>query len=149
VTHRENNSLLKEYGVLLKGFLADAKSWARECSGIVALALVGSYARNEARPDSDIDLVVLCTNPAGFHQDTAWISRFGKVQQMGAEDYGKTQSLRVFYVNGLEVEFGIADPTWVSIPLDEGTKRVLTDGVQILHDPQGLLARAVHEIVIA
>jgi predicted nucleotidyltransferase len=31
-----------------------------------SMALFGSYARNKARPDSDVDIVVEFTNPVGF-----------------------------------------------------------------------------------
>jgi hypothetical protein len=43
-------------------------------------------------------------------------------------------SLRVRYADGLEVEFGIADRTWASAPLDPGTRRVIEDGCIVLFD---------------
>jgi UTP:GlnB (protein PII) uridylyltransferase len=36
-----------------------ARQWARAQKNILAVALVGSYARKTARPASDIDLVML------------------------------------------------------------------------------------------
>ncbi|HEU5369760.1 MAG TPA: nucleotidyltransferase domain-containing protein, partial [Ktedonobacterales bacterium] len=47
--------------------------WAALREEIVALALVGSYARGAARPDSDVDLVVLTTDPDSFRQQTDWV----------------------------------------------------------------------------
>ncbi len=38
-----------------------AAQWARTQPDIRALLLVGSWARDAARPDSDVDLVVLTT----------------------------------------------------------------------------------------
>jgi hypothetical protein len=32
--------------------------------GVIRLALFGSMARDEARPDSDVDVVVACAGPA-------------------------------------------------------------------------------------
>jgi Nucleotidyltransferase domain len=67
--------------------LERATAWARRRPDIRGLALVGSWARGSARTDSDVDLVVLTTDP-----------------------------------------------------VDPGTRRVVTDGMRILHDPDGRLA---------
>lgn len=128
----------------LPRFLADVTSWAEKHAEIVALALIGSHARDAARPDSDVDVFILCTSPKALVDDRDWVRQFGEVQTMGVEVYGPTRSLRVFYRDGLEVEFGIADPAWASFPLDSGTQRVLTDGVRILYDPVGKLSEAVN-----
>jgi UTP:GlnB (protein PII) uridylyltransferase len=45
--------------------------WAADRDDIVGLLLVGSFARNAARPDSDIDLVVL-THDTTRYPDSAW-----------------------------------------------------------------------------
>ena len=50
------------------------------------------------------------------------------------EYYGACTSIRVWYEDGREVEFGIVDPTWVSKPLDAGTHKVLSDGYKIVID---------------
>jgi len=52
-------------------------------------------------------------------------------------------SLRVYYVDGLEVEYGLASPEWASIPLDEGTQWVISGGMRILLDREGRLGRAL------
>jgi hypothetical protein len=42
------------------------------------------------------------------------------------------------------VEFGVVSPAWASTaPLDDGTRRVVADGLQALYDPDGLLAELV------
>jgi len=42
----------------------------------------------------------------------------------------------------LEVEVGIGPLSWAQIdPVDAGTRRVVTDGCRILHDPDGQLQR--------
>jgi predicted nucleotidyltransferase len=50
-------------------------AWAIAQSKIRAVALVGSHARGTARPDSDIDLMLLTTDPHGFRTDTAWVEQ--------------------------------------------------------------------------
>ncbi|MFJ9286661.1 hypothetical protein ACIRPE_28475, partial [Kitasatospora aureofaciens] len=43
--------------------------------------------------------------------------------------------------SGLEVEVGIGSPAWAKTdPVDPGTRRVVTDGARVLHDPAGILA---------
>ena len=49
-------------------------------------------------------------------------------------------SLRVFYQDGLEVEFGIITAEWAALPPDNGNARVIAGGMQILVDKAGLLA---------
>ena len=120
--------------------------WASEHENVVGLALIGSHARNEARPDSDVDFSILCTNMSALVEDPGWTGEFGTVRERMTEHYGPTCSLRVFYESGLEVEFGIADPSWASVPLDPGTRRVISDGAQILYDPVGLFAKACEAV---
>ncbi|MDP1913627.1 nucleotidyltransferase family protein [Brevundimonas sp.] len=45
--------------------LRELKPWLEE-QGIVNVRLFGSYARDEAGPDSDVDLLVDITKPLGF-----------------------------------------------------------------------------------
>lgn len=33
-----------------------------------------------------------------------------------------------------EIEFGMVDPSWISLPLDSGTRKVLTEGYKIIID---------------
>ena len=118
-------------------------SWAEHEVDIVSVALVGSRARGDARSDSDVDLVIQCTRPERYLKELTWLSQFGVVQATSIEDWGLVQSLRVFYVGGPEAEYGITSPEWVNFPLDEGTIKVLRDGVLVLLDRDGSLTRAV------
>ena len=47
--------------------------WALTQEGVLAVALLGSYARDEARSDSDVDLLVLTSEPERFQSQTAWV----------------------------------------------------------------------------
>jgi predicted nucleotidyltransferase len=121
-------------------FLDTFNRWAVNHTDIIGTALVGSYARGAAREDSDVDLMIITDTPQIYLQDNRWLETFGQVAQVTDEDWGLVQSKRVFYADGLEVEFGITTPEWVSInPIDDGTRRVITDGVRILSDAKGLL----------
>jgi GNAT superfamily N-acetyltransferase len=122
--------------------------WAKVHEDIRGFALVGSHARGAARLDSDIDLVVLADNPEAFRTDGSWIEAIDwpsagvKVANWGDEDYGELWSRRVWLSSGAEVEISFAPVAWASIaPLDAGTRRVISDGCRILHDPAGSLGR--------
>ncbi len=114
-------------------FLSIVTQWAQRNIDISALILVGSHARGEARPDSDIDLVIITSKPKTFIE-IPFMSEFGEVMRFELEDWGLVTSLRTWYANSLEVEFGITTPLWIQKPLDYGTQRVLSDGYQVLVD---------------
>ena len=98
---------------------------------------MGSHARGKARQDSDIDLVLLCTEYESYLQDLGWANDFGKPASVRLEDYGKLTSFRVFYEEGPEVEFSFTQLDWLAQPLDAGTVGVLRGRFQIVYDHSG------------
>lgn len=128
---------------VVEEFLTRVADWALTRSDILAVALVGSYARGTARRDSDVDLVVLTTAPLKYAADVDWARRLGSVANHAIEHWGRVTSVRVWYESGLEVEFGFATPGWVSAPLDEGTRRVVAGGLRVLMDRDAVLASLV------
>jgi predicted nucleotidyltransferase len=125
--------------VQIDDFLLRVKQWAEKQIDIHGVLLVGSYARGAARPDSDVDLVILTDCPERYIDTIAFAGGFGSVLRWLKEDWGQVASLRVWYEDGLEVEYGIAFLDWAVQPLDSGTLRVVSDGVQILFDRNGSL----------
>ena len=120
--------------------------WWKEHPGAIAAALVGSYARDEARSDSDIDLVLLSENPDLLLEDTSWVRQFGSPSSVSREDWGDVTSVRVRYPD-CEMEFGLAGAAWASDPADPGVGRVVRQGIRILHDPEGILGARVERIL--
>ena len=124
-------------------------AWATAQPKIRAVALVGSHSRGAARPDSDIDLVLLVTDPQGFRADPAWIKQIdwqaldSHPQKWQDEDYGIAWSRRIWLAaDSLQVELTFAPLSWANVdPPDAGTRRVISGGCRILHDPDGLLVR--------
>ena len=125
----------------VRAFLDDFVAWAAAQPDVQGIALVGSYARGAAREDSDVDLVILTNQPRKYLDDLEWIERFGTVDRQQVEDYGKLTSLRVWYQNGREVEYGITAPDWAAVPLDAGTRRVIGDGMTVLFERGNLLSQ--------
>lgn len=104
---------------------------------IEAMVLVGSYARGNYKADSDIDICILTKYKEIMVSDTSFIEQFGTVLNYRKEYWGACTSIRVWYDNGVEIEFGVVEPEWANLPLDEGTRKVLEDGYQVLFDKKG------------
>jgi predicted nucleotidyltransferase len=118
--------------------------WAARRSDVVGLLLVGSYAQNAARPDSDIDLVLLTTNHARY-TDNTWAHELSLGDLTRVQSWGAVTERRFRTASGLEVEIGIGSPDWAGVdPIDPGTRRVITDGARALHDPTGALDNLIH-----
>lgn len=133
----------------VSNLLCRVVKWAGSQPHISGVALVGSYARGTARPDSDIDLVFLCRSPDTFVRDSSWIQRFGVVERCHREEWGRVTSLRVYYTQGIEVEFAFTTPVWAALPVDAGTRRVVADGLRILWDPDGVLGRLLRTVGVS
>ena len=110
------------------------------------MALVGSYARDAANEESDVDLIVLTYQPTLYIDDRSWANLFGQVTNKRVEDWGRVQSLRVTYGDDLEIEYGFALPDWADLPVDSGTRQVIRAGMRILFDRQGTLLELQHSV---
>lgn len=122
-------------------FISDFSKWANEQSDIQAVALVGSYARDAATDTSDVDLVILVQDPSRYLDDQTWLQQFGEIRQSKVEDYGRLTSIRAWYSDGREIEYGITGIDWAASPLDEGTRRVISDGMRILFEQTPILSQ--------
>ena len=124
-------------------FIAKFIDWVSTQSHIEAVALVGSYANGTASEESDIDLILLVQDPDKLIDDIKWVNQFGVVSNNQIEHYGKVTSIRAWYSNGPEVEFGITYPTWASSPLDNGTQQVINNGMKVLFERKPILSKHV------
>jgi predicted nucleotidyltransferase len=119
--------------------------WAEGEPACRALALVGSWARGDAREGSDLDLIALVDDLAPWIADAGWLVEalepIGRpVESVGFEVYGVARSWRIRLGSGAELELTLAATSWASnSPLDPGTYRIVTDGVRPLVDKDGLL----------
>lgn len=125
----------------IRSFLDAFVGWTSDQADVQAIALVGSYARGAARDDSDIDLVILTNQPEKYLNDFGWTERVGTVEKHQTEGYGKLTSVRIWYQNGPQVEYGITTPDWAAAPLDAGTREVISDGMIVLFERGILLSR--------
>jgi hypothetical protein len=101
--------------------------------------------------DSDVDLIVLTVDKDAYLTNVAWIGEAAgdQARSLRTGEWGPLTELRVVLPSGLEIEYGFAPTRWAGVaPLDTGTASVVTGGLRILHDPDGLLAallRAVND----
>ncbi|MBK3625186.1 nucleotidyltransferase domain-containing protein [Streptomyces sp. MBT49] len=118
--------------------------WAANRSDVVGLLLVGSWAREAARPDSDVDLVVLSTAPAAYAEGDAWTREPALGEVLRVRKWGPVTEWRYVTASGLEVEVGVTAVQWARTdPIDDGTRRVVTDGARPLYDPAGILGALI------
>lgn len=118
--------------------------WATEQQDVAGLVLVGSYAAQRASMASDVDLVLLTTDVQRHLRGVDWIKSVDRrAAVIRTQTWGPVTERRVRLCSGLHVELGIAPPSWVALPLDAGTAKVLQGGCRVLYDPDDLLADAL------
>ncbi|MDQ3952366.1 MAG: nucleotidyltransferase domain-containing protein [Actinomycetota bacterium] len=114
--------------------------WVEKRGDVLAAALVGSRARGDARPDSDVDLVIVTRARRSYVTNQEWVHELGSVKSIAVERWGAVTSLRVRYEQWPEVEFAVASPAWAQTdPVDAGTAWVISEGFRILLDRESLL----------
>jgi len=122
----------------ISAILADVRRWAAARPDIRAMALVGSQASGHARPDSDVDLVIVADAPDAY-RNTGWVKpALAQRAVVGTrwEPFGNVWSLFVALAEGPEIEFTFTERSWVRMdPPAAEVCRILCGGVLILHDP--------------
>jgi hypothetical protein len=115
--------------------------WAADRADLRAVALVGSWARDRPRSESDVDVLLLTDNPGAYLDEEQWAEALGATAFVRTQQWGVVTERRVALASGLEIEFGVTSPAWASTsPLDAGTRQAVSDGLVVLHDPDQLLA---------
>jgi hypothetical protein len=88
----------------------------------------------------------LTDRPDHYTETTCWAESLGAQAIVTTKRWGVLTERRLRIATGLEVEVGVASPSWASTePLDQGTARIVSDGLRMLYDPDQLL----HELVEA
>jgi hypothetical protein len=81
-------------------FKAAFSSLGANDPSVLAIFLVGSYARNRQRPNSDIDIVIVTGNKEAMLASIDWLAAIGPIDggpgAIAVERYGEITSLRFF-----------------------------------------------------
>ena len=128
----------------MEALLQRLARWAERRSDVRAVALVGSWAHGAPDMESDVDLVLLTDMPSDYTERDDWVAELGGGHLVRTLSWGAITERRVRLPRGLEVEFGVATPAWAAVDgLDDGTRKVVADGMRALYDPDLLLERLV------
>jgi predicted nucleotidyltransferase len=113
-----------------------------------AMAVCGSWARGNPRPDSDLDVLIIADDLAPLRRSDKWIREL-KIADAGFRylvheiaEYGVVWSVHIHLEPEAELELTLAEENWASVkPIDPGTRQVVTDAFKILVDKDGALQR--------
>lgn len=119
---------------MIENFINTLENFSANTPYIESVIIVGSYAKGTNKKNSDLDIVIITPNKSEMVRNQDFVYKFGEVYKKQTEYYGACTSIRVWYKNGQEVEFGIVEPSWIEKPLDSGTNKVLSDGYKIVLD---------------
>ena len=136
----------EERRIEVRELLARVDAWAARRPDVVAVALVGSWARGLPRMGSDVDLVVLTTDKPTYLRDESWVAELGGTRIIRTRDWGPLYTERRFVLSSsLEVEFGVAQPSWAATdpPDPDVSDDVRDGGLRAIYDPDGILARFI------
>jgi uncharacterized protein len=125
-------------------------AWVRARDDVRALALVGSWARGNPRPASDVDLLVLSDCAEGYRTGRERMSEIDfaragySIKSSNNVSYGAVWSRHIHLHPAGEVELTFAVCAWASVaPIDQGTRAIVSDAFRIIVDKDGSLARLV------
>jgi hypothetical protein len=129
--------------------LIDAVRVWLECrNDLRALALAGSWARGNPKPSSDLDLIIVASDPEEYQSPDEWLCDIPlataafEIDRYATRMYGCVWSCHVFLKPDAQVELTFAAPAWANIdPSDPGTKSVVADAFRIIVDKDGALQR--------
>jgi predicted nucleotidyltransferase len=127
----------------VRELLTRVRRWASRRPDVRAVGLFGSWARGEARMDSDVDLLILTNDEQAYLHAASWTGELGGLRVVRTREWGPLNTEHRFVLpSGLEVEAGVAPPAWADpAAADPGRERAVSGGMRVLYDPYGLLER--------
>lgn len=140
---REEESMSARRHQEVAALLDRAVAWASARPDVAGLLLVGSWAADAAREDSDVDLVLLTDDPSLYDAE-ALVGERVLGTFVTTRRWGPVTEWRFVRESGLEVELCVGHRDWAGTsPVDPGTRRVVSDGARSLYDPRGLIAAVI------
>lgn len=93
-------------------FIGRLEKWATDRDDVVAVAIVGSWAGDSAREDSDVDVVLLTDDVSVFLEGDGWIAEFAPAAELVRKaEWGAIAERRLRLPSGLEIELGVGRPS--------------------------------------
>ncbi|EAR09934.1 GNAT family N-acetyltransferase [Reinekea blandensis] len=121
-------------------FLATLDQWVNANPDISAAAMVGSYVRGLRPTEPDIDIALISQEPTVYIETHTWLQAlFSSASNVDVSATHNLVSVR-FQLDDLQVELNFGDIGWARFPASASTASVVSAGLTILTDPQGLLS---------
>jgi predicted nucleotidyltransferase len=128
--------------------IAVIQGLVRRREDLRGMAVCGSWARGNPRPDSDLDLLIVAQEPELLRRKQKWIRElnfsdagFHYIDHTTAK-YGAVWSAHIGLEPEAALELTFAKESWASVhPIDPGTRDVVTDAFKVLIDKDGALQR--------
>jgi hypothetical protein len=113
---------------------------------------VGSWARGDGRPDSDLDLLIIADDPAVYRLSHDWpyhlpLPEMFRVLSYKDVAYGAVWSRHLSLQPRGELELTFGPVSWASTdPIDRGTRDIVASGFRVIVDKDGDLERLTEAI---
>ncbi len=130
-----------------EGFVGTFADWFDRQPSCLAMAVVGSWARETTRQARRLDLLVLTDDLGGWAADPGWLSIVLRTAGHAPtppvpEAHGAARSWRTRPNYRSEVDVTFADASWARVdPVDPGTLSAVLRDLRVVRDPHGILAR--------
>lgn len=136
---------------LYNALIEKITSWAENSKDVKTIFAVGSRARTDYPADeySDLDLVMLVTNPEDYISSAQWLKNIGNYWVTFIENtaVGGGKERRVLFENALDVDFAIfSEKEFEKIIGEDEVRSVLKRGFRILYDRDGRLTYALSQV---
>ena len=127
--------------------------WVQHSAGLRGLAVIGSWARGDPRPESDLDLLIVAADPEHYRLGLSWTGTIGlaaagfTIVAQETAQYGAVFSYHFKLSPKADVELSFAARSWAATnPIDTGTLRVARAGLAVIVDKDELFRRLLSEI---
>jgi aminoglycoside 6-adenylyltransferase len=125
-------------------------TWAETVPDLRAAVIIGSRARRERPADewSDLDLLIVTTDPGYYISTTAWLDAIGAywLTFVEATSDGAGQERRVLFDGGLDVDFApVPAEELERLASDPFAADLIRHGVRVLLDKDGVLTEALKQ----
>lgn len=125
--------------------LRDMASWAARQPDVRGVALIGAFARAEAMPGTEVDLVLLTETPERYAEDS-WLQDLDYVRR-GHPVLGVTRAVEplasaiTLALRGAPaLKLRVASPSLATARPPHGlVASAVADGLVIVHDPDGII----------
>ena len=137
--------MVNTYNKLIDRFI----SWAKASSDIKSVFIVGSHARTDHPADeySDLDLVMIVTDPEHYISSTQWLANIGDywISFVEKTAVGGGKERRVLFENAMDVDFAVFSEEGFTQAIKEvEIQAVFKRGFRILLDKSGFVDTLPH-----